>query len=325
MTIRKPRVLATRHFPPDVEARLAASFDAVLNPEDRLYDGPALAAAAAGCDGIMCAAGDVLNAQTVAALPASVRIIATFSVGYEHVDVAAAAKRGIAVSNTPDVLTDATADITLLCLLGAARRAHEGATMLRTRNWVGWTPTQLMGVHVTGKRLGILGMGRIGQAVADRARAFRMQIHYSNRSRLPPELEKGAVFHANADDMLPHSDFLSINAPMTPATRKWVNAERIAKLPQGAVIVNTARGGVVDDEALIAALKSGRIASAGIDVFDGEPKIHPDYHDLENAFLLPHMGSATVETRNAMGFRALDNLEAFLLRKQAPPDLVKAS
>ena len=258
-------------------------------------------------------------------MPASVRIIATFSVGYEHVDVAAAAKRGIAVSNTPDVLTDATADITLLCLLGAARRAHEGATMLRTRNWVGWTPTQLMGVHVTGKRLGILGMGRIGQAVADRARAFRMQIHYSNRSRLPPELEKGAVFHANADDMLPHSDFLSINAPMTPATRKWVNAERIAKLPQGAVIVNTARGGVVDDEALIAALKSGRIASAGIDVFDGEPKIHPDYHDLENAFLLPHMGSATVETRNAMGFKALDNLEAFLLRKQAPPDLVKAS
>ena len=325
MTIRKPRVLATRHFPPDVEARLAASFDAVLNPEDRLYDGPALAAAAAGCDGIMCAAGDVLNAQTVAALPASVRIIATFSVGYEHVDVAAAAKRGIAVSNTPDVLTDATADITLLCLLGAARRAHEGATMLRTRNWVGWTPTQLMGTQVTGKRLGILGMGRIGQATADRARAFRMQIHYSNRSRLPPELEKGAVFHANADDMLPHSDFLSINAPMTPATRKWVNAERIAKLPQGAVIVNTARGGVVDDEALIAALKSGRIASAGIDVFDGEPKIHPDYHDLENAFLLPHMGSATVETRNAMGFKALDNLEAFLLRKQAPPDLVKAS
>ena len=325
MTEPKPKVLATRHFPPAVEARLAASFDAVLNPEDRLYDGPALVAAAAGCDGIMCAAGDALTAQTIAALPASVRMIATFSVGYEHVDVAAAAKRGIVVSNTPDVLTDATADITLLCLLGAARRAHEGTTMLRTHNWVGWTPTQLTGVHVTGKRLGILGMGRIGQAVADRARAFRMQIHYSNRSRLPADLEKGAIFHADADDMLPHSDFLSINAPMTPATRKWVNAERIAKLPAGAVIVNTARGGVVDDEALIAALKSGRIASAGLDVFDGEPRIHAGYYDLENAFLLPHMGSATVETRNAMGFKALDNLEAFLLRQQAPPDLVKAS
>jgi lactate dehydrogenase-like 2-hydroxyacid dehydrogenase len=325
MTNRKPKILATRHFPPDVETRLTAGFDAVLNPEDLLYDGPALVKASAGCDGIMCAAGDALNAETIAALPASVRIISTFSVGYEHIDVAAAAKRNIAVSNTPDVLTDATADITLLCLLGAARRAHEGTTMLRTRNWVGWNPNQLTGVHVTGKRLGILGMGRIGQAVADRARAFRMQIHYSNRSRLPADLEKGAIFHADANDMLPYCDFLSINAPMTPATRKWVNAERLAKLPKGAVVVNTARGGVVDDDALIAALKSGRIASAGIDVFDGEPKIHEGYYDLENAFLLPHMGSATVETRNAMGFKALDNLEAFLLRKQAPPDLVKAS
>jgi lactate dehydrogenase-like 2-hydroxyacid dehydrogenase len=325
MTTRKPRVLATRHFPADVEARLAASFDAVLNPEDRLYDGPALIKAAAGCDGIMCAAGDPLNAETVAKLPASVRMIATFSVGYEHVDVAAAAKRNIAVSNTPDVLTDATADIAMLCLLGAARRAHEGMTMLRTHHWVGWTPTQLMGVHVTGKRLGILGMGRIGQALADRARAFRMTIHYSNRTRLSADLEKGATFHANPDDMLAHCDFLSINAPMTAATRKWVNAERISKLPKGAIVVNTARGGVVDDDALIAALKSGRLAAAGLDVFDGEPKIHQGYYDLANAFLLPHMGSATTETRNAMGFKALDNLEAFLLRGQAPPDLVKAS
>jgi lactate dehydrogenase-like 2-hydroxyacid dehydrogenase len=325
MTTGKPRVLATRHFPPDVEARLAANFDAVLNLEDRLYDGPALIKASEGCDGIMCAAGDPLNAETIAKLPASVRIIATFSVGYEHIDVAAAARRGILVSNTPDVLTDATADIALLCLLGAARRAHEGTTMLRTHNWVGWTPTQLMGVHVTGKRLGILGMGRIGQAVADRARAFRMQIHYSNRSRLPADLEKGATFHAKADDMLAYCDFLSINAPMTAETRKWVNAERIGKLPKGAIVVNTARGGVVDDEALIAALKSGRLAAAGIDVFDGEPRIHQGYYGLQNAFLLPHMGSATTETRNAMGFKALDNLEAFLLRRQAPPDSVKAS
>ena len=322
MTNRKPRVLATRHFPPDVEARLAANFDAVLNPDDRLFDGPSLAKASDGCDAILCAAGDALNAETIAKLPASVRMIATFSVGYEHVDVVAAAKRKIAVSNTPDVLTDATADIAMLCLLGAARRAHEGTTMLRTHHWVGWSPTQLMGVHVTGKRLGILGMGRIGQAMADRARAFRMTIHYSNRSRLPPDLEKGAVFHADADAMLPHCDFLSINAPMTPITRKWVNAERIARLPKGAVVINTARGGVVDDDALIAALKSGYLAAAGLDVFDGEPRIHAGYYGIENAFLLPHMGSATVETRNAMGFKALDNLEAFLLRGQSPPDLV---
>jgi lactate dehydrogenase-like 2-hydroxyacid dehydrogenase len=325
MTDRKPRVLATRHFPPDVEARLSANFDARLNPEDKLHDGPSLIKAAEGFDGIMCAAGDPLNADTIAKLPASVRMIATFSVGYEHVDVAAAAKRGIKVSNTPDVLTDATADIAMLCLLGAARRAHEGTTMLRTHSWIGWEPTQLMGVHVTGKRLGILGMGRIGQALADRARAFRMTIHYSNRSRLPPELEKGAIFYANPDDMLAHCDFLSINAPMTATTRKWVNAERIARLPKGAIVVNTARGGVVDDEALIAALKSGHLFAAGIDVFDGEPKIHQGYYGLENAFLLPHMGSATVETRNAMGFKALDNLEAFLLRGQTPPDLVTPS
>jgi lactate dehydrogenase-like 2-hydroxyacid dehydrogenase len=325
MTAGKPRVLATRHFPHAVESRLAAGFDAVLNPEDRLYDGPALAKAAAGCDGILCAAGDPLNAETIASLPGSVRMIATFSVGYEHVDVAAAARRGILVSNTPDVLTDATADIAMLCLLGAARRAYEGMHMLRTHGWVGWTPTQLMGVHVTGKRLGILGMGRIGQAMADRARAFRMQIHYSNRSRLPAELEKGAIFHADPDALLPHCDFLSINTPMTAETRKWVNAERIARLPEGAIVVNTARGGVVDDEALIAALKSGRLAAAGLDVFDGEPRMHQGYYELTNAFLLPHMGSATVETRNAMGFKALDNLEAFLLRSQSPPDLVKAS
>ena len=321
----KPRVLATRHFPPDVEKRLAANFDAVLNPQDKLYDGARLAEASKGVDGIMCAAGDPMNAETIGKLADSVKMIATFSVGYEHVDVAAAAKRGIKVSNTPDVLTDATADIALLCMLGAARRAHEGTTMLRTHNWVGWEPTQLMGVHVTGKRLGILGMGRIGQAVADRARAFRMTIHYNNRSRLPKDLEKDATFHANADDMLPHCDFLSINAPMTAETRKWLNAQRIAKLPKGAVVVNTARGALVDDEALIAALKSGHLAAAGIDVFDGEPKIHQGYYGLENAFLLPHMGSATTETRNAMGFRALDNLEAFLLSGRTPPDLVKPS
>jgi lactate dehydrogenase-like 2-hydroxyacid dehydrogenase len=325
MTVSKPRVIATRHFPPDVETRLSANFDARLNPEDKLYDGPALAKAAEGFDGIMCAAGDPLNAETIGRLPDSVRMIATFSVGYEHVDVAAAAKRDIKVSNTPDVLTDATADIAILCLLGAARRAHEGTNMLRTHSWIGWEPTQLMGVHVTGKRLGILGMGRIGQALADRARAFRMTIHYSNRTRLPPDLEKGAIFYANPEDMLPHCDFLSINAPMTPETRKWVNAQRIARLPKGAIVVNTARGGVVDDEALIAALKSGHLFAAGIDVFDGEPKIHQGYYGLQNAFLLPHMGSATVETRNAMGFKALDNLEAFLLRGQTPPDLVKAS
>ncbi|TXL82317.1 D-glycerate dehydrogenase [Vineibacter terrae] len=322
MSDRKPRVLATRLFPPAVQARLQANFDAVLNPDDVVYDADRLAQAIAGCEGLMCAAGDPVNAAAIARFPDSLRIIATFSVGYEHVDVAAATKRGIVVTNTPDVLTDATADVALLCLLGAARRAQEGIDMLRGRRWIGWAPTQLMGTHVTGKRLGILGMGRIGQAVADRARAFGMTIHYSNRKRLSPEEEKGAIFHADPEAMLPHCDFLSLNCPLTAETRKWLNQARIARLPDGAVVVNTARGPVVDDDALIAAVRSGKLASVGLDVFDGEPKLHPGYLDLPNAFLLPHMGSATLETRNAMGFRALDNLEALLLRGETPPHRV---
>ncbi|HKV00152.1 MAG TPA: D-glycerate dehydrogenase [Vineibacter sp.] len=325
MSDRKPRVLATRLFPPAVEARLQAHFDAVLNPKDAIYDADHLVQATGGCAGLMCAAGDPVNAAAIARFPDTLRIIATFSVGYEHIDVAAAAKRGIIVTNTPDVLTDATADITLLCLLGAARRAQEGIDMLRGKQWDGWAPTQLMGTHVTGKRLGILGMGRIGQAVADRARAFRMTIHYSNRHRLPPDLEQGATFHADPEAMLPHCDFLSLNCPLTADTRHWLNAARIARLPDGAIVVNTARGPVVDDAALIAAVRSGKLASVGLDVFEGEPKLHPDYHTLPAAFLLPHMGSATTETRNAMGFRALDNLEALLLRNETPPHVVKAA
>ena len=178
-------MLATRLFPPAVEARLKSGFDAILNPADQVHDGATLVRLAEDCDGVMCAAGDALNAATIEALPASVKIIATFSVGYEHVDVGAAGRRGIVVTNTPDVLTDATADIALLCLLGAARRAQEAEAVLRQRQWTGWAPTQFMGTHLGGKRLGIFGMGRIGQATADRARAFGMEIHYSNRSRLP--------------------------------------------------------------------------------------------------------------------------------------------
>lgn len=320
----RPRIFATRLFPPAVEARLAAGFDPILNPADTVYDGSTIAQRAAGCAGIMCAAGDPLGRDTIAQLPASIRIIATFSVGYEHVDVKAAAERGIVVTNTPDVLTDATADIALLCLLGAARRAHEGTTMLRQRQWTGWRPTQLMGTHVSGKRLGIFGMGRIGQAVARRARGFGMQVHYSNRQRLPAALEESATFHADAEAMLPHCDFLSLNCPLTAETRKWLDTRRIGLLPDGAIVVNTARGGVVDDDALIAALRSRKLAAAGLDVFDGEPNLNAGYYDLENAFLLPHLGSGTIETRNAMGFRALDNLEAFLLQGQTPPDRVRS-
>lgn len=314
-----PKLLVTRRLPEAVTARARESYDAAFNEEDSPRKPEEVVAATAGCDAILCCPTEKLGAETIAALPETVRIVATFSVGYEHIDLEAAKSRGLRVTNTPDVLTDATADLTLLCLLGAARRAHEGARMLREDRWHGWSTTQLVGTEVTGKRLGILGMGRIGQAVAQRARGFEMEIHYSNRRRLPPEQEQGAIFHENPEELLKVSQFFSINCPSTPETLHFLDAERIALLPDGAVVVNTARGNIVDDEALIAALGSGKLAAAGLDVFEGEPKIDPRYREIENAFLLPHMGSATVETRNAMGFKCLDNLDAFF-RGEEPPD-----
>jgi lactate dehydrogenase-like 2-hydroxyacid dehydrogenase len=255
-------------------------------------------------------------------LPDSVQIIATFSVGYEHIDLEAARDRGMRVTNTPDVLTDATADVAMLLLLAAARRAHEGERMVREDRWHGWKITEMLGVHVSGKRLGILGMGRIGRAVARRARGFDMELHYSNRSRLGPELECGATFHADPEDLLRVSDFLSIHCPASPQTHHFLDRARIALLPRRAVVVNTARGTVVEDEALIEALRSGRLAAAGLDVFEGEPNINPGYRELPNAFLLPHLGSATVETRDAMGFKCLDNLDAHFAGCEPPDRLV---
>jgi glyoxylate reductase len=273
------------------------------------------------CDAILTCSTENFTAEVIARLPVSVRAVATFSVGTEHMDLEAARARGLVVTNTPDVLTDSTADITLLVLLGAARRAYEGQQMVRENKWVGWTPTQLIGVQVSGKRLGILGMGRIGRAVSKRARGFDMEIHYHNRSRLAPELEQGAVYHEDAERMLGQIDFLSINCPATPETHHFLDARRIALLPERAIVTNTARGAIVDDEALIAALKSGRLAAAGLDVFEGEPDIHPGYRELSNVFILPHMGSATLETRNAMGFKCLDNLDAHFAGAE-PPDRV---
>ncbi|KAA1055136.1 2-hydroxyacid dehydrogenase [Azospirillum argentinense] len=320
----RPVLLVTRRLPEAVEARAARDFDARLNPQDRALSGADIAALAAetGAEGILCTAGDRLDATAIAALPEEVRIVATFSVGTDHIDLNAAKARGLIVTNTPDVLTDATADIALLLMLGAARRASEGERMIRAGAWSGWTPTQLLGTHLGGKRLGIIGMGRIGQAVAQRARAFGMTIHYSNRRRLPAEQEAGAVYHADPEAMLAVCDVLSLHFPATPETTHWLNAERIERLPLGAIVVNTARGSVVDDEALIAALASGRLAAAGLDVFENEPNLHAGYRGLENAFLLPHLGSATVETRNAMGFRALDNLDAVFAGAAAPDRVV---
>lgn len=321
MADERPRILATRTFPPAVEARLKRDYRARLNPDDTIHSTDALLDLANGMDGLLVASSERLIAEVIDRLPPSVGIVATFSVGYEHIDIAAAKARGLVVSNTPDVLTDATADIAMLCLLGATRRAGEGERLIRDDAWRGWHATMLLGLHVGGKRLGILGMGRIGRALARRARGFGMEIHYHNRNRLSPELEADAIYHETAEGLLGVSQFLSINSPSSAETHKFLNADRIALLPDRAVVVNSARGDIVDDEALIAALRSGKIAAAGLDVFAGEPAIHPAYRALDNTFLLPHLGSATVETRDAMGFCCLDNLDAHFAGKPCPTEL----
>jgi glyoxylate reductase len=315
----KPAVVVTRCLPSAVTARLKQDYAPFLNEDDVGLNAEELVRRAAGCRAILCTPTEKMDAATIATLPEEVEILATFSVGFEHIDLEAATKRGLIVTNTPDVLTNATADVALLLILAAARRAYEGERLVRENNWVGWKPEFMLGTEVTGKRLGILGMGRIGEAVAKRARGFDMTIHYNKRQRLPAEQEQGAIFHETPEDMLPYCDFLSIHCPATPETHHLINAERLAMMPDGAIVVNTARGTIVDDEALIDSLKSGKIAAAGLDVFEGEPNINPRYRDLPNTFLLPHIGSATIETRNAMGFKCLDNLDAYF-KGNEPPD-----
>ena len=318
----KPVVLVTRKLPAAVEDRLQRDYNARLNSSDQIYSSDQLIEQAQGADAIVPCHTEKLNADVIARLPASIRAITSFSVGFDHIDLQAAKARGILVTNTPEVLSDATAEIAMLLLLGAARRAHEGEQQIRTDSWADWSATYQLGLQVSGKRLGIIGMGRVGQIMARRARGFDMQIHYYNRSRLPAELELDAVYHDSVEGLLPHCEFLSIHCPATPETRHLLNAERIALLPDRAVVVNTARGAVVDDDALIAALRSGKLFAAGLDVFNNEPRIHPGYRELKNTFLLPHIGSATVETRDAMGFRALDNLDAIMAGREPRDRLV---
>ena len=318
----KPVVLVTRKLPAAVEDRLQRDYNARLNSSDQIYSSDQLIEQAQGADAIVPCHTEKLNADVIARLPASIRAITSFSVGFDHIDLPAAKARGIVVTNTPEVLSDATAEIAMLLLLGAARRAHEGEQQIRTDSWADWSATYQLGLQVSGKRLGIIGMGRVGQIMARRARGFDMQIHYYNRSRLPAELELDAVYHDSVEGLLPHCEFLSIHCPATPETRHLLNGERIALLPDRAVVVNTARGAVVDDDALIAALRSGKLFAAGLDVFNNEPRIHPGYRELKNTFLLPHIGSATVETRDAMGFRALDNLDAIMAGREPRDRLV---
>jgi lactate dehydrogenase-like 2-hydroxyacid dehydrogenase len=314
-------VLVTRRLPESVEDRLRRDYAPRLNPDDRPYGPDELVERSAGASASLACATDAWPAALIERLPDSVRAIATFSAGYEHIDLAAATARGIVVTNTPDVLTEATADLAMLCLLAAARRAFEGEALTRSGQWAGWTPTQLLGLELNGATLGIVGMGRIGQAVARRARAFGMRIHYFGRRRLPPELEQGARFHPTLASLLPHAGFLSLHCPATPETTRMINADTLARLPRGAVLVNTARGALLDDAAVLAALDNGQLFAVGLDVYAGEPNLHPGYRIRRNCFLLPHLGSATVETRTAMGFRCLDNLDAVLAGRSAPDAL----
>jgi lactate dehydrogenase-like 2-hydroxyacid dehydrogenase len=315
----KPTLLVTRRLPPAVEARATAEFDARLTASDVPI--PDVAARAAGAEAILTCPGDHFDAGLIAALPPSVKVIATFSVGHDHIDVAAAAARGIAVCNTPDVLSVATAETALLLILAASRRAGQGERLIRSGNWHGWSPTQLLGVGAVGRRLGIFGMGRIGRELSRLARGLGMTIHYRDVARLPPALEGDAIFHDTDASFLGSCDVLSLNAPGGEGTYHWLNAARIALLPRGAVVVNAARGMLVDDAALIAALRSGQVGFAGLDVFEGEPKLNPGYLELEHVVLLPHLGSATVATRDAMGFLALDGIAAVLSGRK-PGNLV---
>ncbi len=320
-TGRRPSILVSRRLPEAVEARLRRDFDAILNPQDQGLTPEETLARAGEVDGILVSAIDRLPGDLIRRLPPRVRIIATFSVGFDHIDLAAARERDIVVTNTPDVLTDATADIAMLLLLGAARRAYEAQQTLRQGRWIGWRPTQLMGVGFAGKALGIVGMGRIGFAVARRARGFGLTIHYHNRTRIPGDRDIEAIYHQTLETMLPLCHFLSLHCPATTETRHMINASTIEMLPHGAVVVNTARGALIDDKAMIAALQCGRLFAAGLDVFDGEPDVDPGYLGLDSCYLLPHVGSATVDARNAMGFRCLYNLDCFFAGRPVPDAL----
>jgi glyoxylate reductase len=312
----------TRRLPEAIEARASRDYDARLSFADQPVTAAEIVAGAADATAIICCPAEKLGADVIAQLPDSVKVVGTFSVGYDHVDLAALRARGIPLVNTPDVLSVATAECAMLLVMAAARRAGEGERMIRAGKWNGWAPTQLRGTLVSGRRLGIFGMGRIGRELAKMARGFGMAVHYRDQQRLPPELELGATFHDNDESFLAVCDVLSLHAPGGDGTRHWLNAERIAKLPHGAVVANAARGTLVDDGALVEALQSGQVAAAGLDVYNNEPNVDPRYLALENVVLLPHLGSATTETRDAMGTLVLDGIDAVLAGRE-PPNLVR--
>ena len=304
------KILITRRLLRSCEDKAKELFDANFNLNDELYSQKKLIEMSTGCDGILSALTDKLDAETINQLPESVKIISNFAVGFGNIDLEAAKKRGIAVTNTPDVLTDATAEIGVLLILGACRRASEGIEKAREGGWV-WSADMLIGKQLTGTRLGILGMGRIGQKIAKIAKSLGMIIHYHNRSKLSEEKEQGATYHDNLNDLMKVSDVLSVCCPASKETINLINKDALELLPKGAVVTNVARGDIIEDEALIDALERRKVYAVGLDVYKNEPNLNPGYLKHKSAFILPHLGSATKETRTAMANLAIDNIDEF--------------
>ena len=304
------KILITRRLLRSSEDKAKDLFDANFNLNDELYSQKKLIEMSSGCDGILSALTDKLDEETINQLPDTIKIISNFAVGFGNIDLEAAKKRRIAVTNTPDVLTDATAEIGVLLILGACRRASEGIEKAREGGWV-WSADMLIGKQLTGTRLGILGMGRIGQKIAKIAKSLGMIIHYHNRSKLSEDKEQGAIYHDNLNDLMQVSDVLSVCCPASKDTINLINKDALELLPKGAVVTNVARGDIVDDDALLDALERRKVYAIGLDVYKNEPNLNPGYLKHKSAFILPHLGSATKETRTAMANLAIDNLDEF--------------
>ncbi len=323
MTDRKPKVVVTRKLPEPVESRMRELFDVILNADDRPMDAGALSSAIADAEVLVPTITDQIDKTLIASAGPKLRIIANFGAGVDHIDVEAAHARGIAVTNTPGVLTEDTADMTMALIMAAARRLVEGANIAQAGEFAGWSPTWMLGKRLRGARLGIVGMGRIGQALARRAKAFGLQINYHNRKpagRLIEE-ELGATYWDSLDQMLAHMDIVSLNCPHTPATYHLLSARRLKLLQPHAILINTARGEVIDEAAMANMLQAGELGGAGLDVFEHEPAINPHLLKLPNVVLLPHMSSATVEARIEMGEKVMINIRTFL-DGHKPPDRV---
>ena len=304
------KILVTRKLLRSNEDRIKKLYDANLNLNDELYSQDKLIELSQGCDGVLSALTDKLDEKTINRLPESVKILSNFAVGFGNIDLEAAKKKNIIVTNTPEVLTDATAEIGVLLILGACRRASEGIQGARNADWK-WSADYLIGKQLTGARLGILGMGRIGQKIAKIAKSLGMIVHYHNRSKLSADKENGSIYHDNLKSLMEVSDVLSVCCPASKETINLINKETLEYLPKGAVVTNVARGDIVDDEALIDALDRRKVYAVGLDVYKGEPNLNPGYLKHKSAFILPHLGSATKETRTAMANLAIDNLEEF--------------